>query len=273
MTKIMGLGFRAPFHHDLINGHPDIGWLEVITENYLWDQGVRRQNLLKLRENYDLAFHGVSLSLASPDSLDVEYLKSLKTFIHDFQPVRISDHLCWSSLGGHNWHDLLPFPYTEQNLKRMVDKVDLWQDFIQRPLVLENLSAYITSTDSTMSEYAFIAELCRKTGCQILLDLNNMVVNAKNFGWNASKELSKIDLKSVAQVHMAGFEEGEHFAIDTHSQKPHPDMWKLWSEVCHKRKDIPFMVEWDSDIPNFTVVKQILDEAMSFTKVSYESMV
>lgn len=267
--KLMGLGYRAPFYSDLMNGHPDIGWLEVITENYLWDKGVRRMNLLKLRENYELSFHGVSLSLAAPEHHDEQYLKELKEFIDEFQPERVSDHLCWSSIGGHHWHDLLPFPYTEANLERLTEKVLRWQEILKRPLILENLSAYVKTTTSTLSEYEFIAELCRRTDCQILLDVNNMIVNAHNFKINPYTELDKINLAAVAQVHLAGYSEDKDFFVDTHSNPPHSSTWELWSEVCSRRPDIPFMIEWDSDIPDFSEIKSHLDRAQ---KIATENL-
>jgi len=261
MKTQTGLGYRAPFYDDLIQGHSDIGWLEIITENYLWDKGARRQTLTRLKDHYELAFHGVSLSLASPEEHDLVYLKELSDFCKNFKPIRVSDHLCWSSLGNHNSYDLLPFPYTEENLHKIERKVFLWQDFLERPLVLENLSAYITSTDSTMSEYEFLGQLCKSTGCQILLDVNNMIVNSRNFCLNPYEELKHIDLSAVAQVHLAGFVEGKHFVIDTHSTPPHPATWELWEHICKQRNDIPFMVEWDQDIPEFFEVKKVLDQA------------
>jgi uncharacterized protein (UPF0276 family) len=261
MRKLMGLGYRAPFRDSLIKGHPDIGWLEVITENYLWDRGTRRQTLEKLRENYDLAFHGVSLSIASPEESDVTYLKDLKKFCDELSPIRVSDHLCWSSTGGHHWHDLLPFPYTKENLSLLTDKVNRWQDILKRKLVLENLSTYIATNLSSMSEYEFLGKLVEKTSCEILLDVNNMIVNARNFGIDPYQELEKINLSSVSQVHLAGFVEGEKFVIDTHSEPPHAVTWELWEAVSKKRNDIPFMIEWDSDIPDFATVKMHLDRA------------
>jgi uncharacterized protein (UPF0276 family) len=261
MKKLMGLGYRAPFRDSLLKGHPEIGWLEIITENYLWDKGTRRQTLERLRENYDLSFHGVSLSLASPAEHDEKYLNALKTFCDDWQPVRVSDHLCWSSTGGHHWHDLLPFPYTEENLSRLSEKVHHWQDVLKRPLVLENLSTYIATSFSTMSEYEFLARLVENTSCEILLDVNNMIVNARNFGTDPFKELAKINPASISQIHLAGFVEGEHFVIDTHSQPPHAATWELWDAVSRLRNDIPFMIEWDSDIPDFEEVKKHLDRA------------
>lgn len=257
----MGLGYRAPFRDSLINGHPDIGWLEIITENYLWDKGTRRQTLEKLRENYDLAFHGVSLSIASPEEPDEKYLKELKVFCDEMKPVRVSDHLCWSSTGAHHWHDLLPFPYTEENLSRLTQKVNRWQEVLKRPLVLENLSTYIATTFSTMTEYEFLARLVKATSCEILLDVNNMIVNARNFGTDPFKEFAKINPASISQVHLAGFVEGEHFVIDTHSEPPHAATWELWDAVSRVRNDIPFMIEWDSDIPDFHLVKEHLDRA------------
>jgi hypothetical protein len=261
MKKTMGLGYRAPFHSQLINGHAEISWVEIITENYLWDEGVRRQNLEKLRDNYELAFHGVSLSLAAPIEHDRDYLLRLKQFCQDFEPVRVSDHLCWSSTGNHFWHDLLPFPYSQENLQRLTQKVLAWQEMLGRPLVLENLSAYLTSNASEMSEYEFLAELCKRTDCQVLLDLNNMTVNAHNFGWDPRLELRKLNLQSVAQVHLAGHVVGEHFAIDTHSEKPNEATWQLWRELCSLRADIPYMIEWDADIPSFEVVMEELKKA------------
>lgn len=259
-----GLGFRAPFFDALIAGHEQVQWLEVITENYLWDRGARRQTLLELRKNYELSFHGVSLSLAAPEALDPTYLRELKEFADVFQPARISDHLCWSSLGGHHWHDLLPFPYTEENLTLITQKVLAWQDALKRPLILENLSAYVQAPESAMSEYAFLAELVKRTDCQILLDVNNMIVNAMNFGIDPVRELDRLDMASVAQVHLAGFTEGKDFVIDTHSTPPNEATWELWSEVCRRRSDIPFMIEWDADIPNFDVVAPLLERARSF---------
>lgn len=263
MKKLMGLGYRAPFQNHLLEGHRDIGWLEVITENYLWDKGQRLENLEKLRANYDLAFHGVSLSLAAPEEFDRQYLSELKEFTDRFQPVRVSDHLCWSSTGNHHWHDLLPFPYTEENLERVIHKVLDWQDFLKRPLVLENLSAYIRTNLSRMSEYEFLAELCKRTNCEILLDVNNMIVNARNFNIDPYKELEKIDLSRVSQIHLAGFVEGDDFVIDTHSEPPHPATWELFREIMKKKSDIPFMIEWDADIPDFEEVKKHLDLAQS----------
>ncbi len=266
MKKLMGLGYRAPFHDYLIEGHPEIGWVEVITENYLWDKGLRRQTLERLRSNYEVALHGVSLSLASPEDFDIQYLKELKSFIDEVQPVRVSDHLCWSSLGGHHWHDLLPFPYTEDNLERIIKKVLHWQDILKRPLILENLSAYVLSNLSTMSECAFLSELCKRTSCQILLDVNNIVVNARNFDIDPYAELQKLNMDSIEQIHLAGFVEGKGFVIDTHSEPPHPATWELWRAVCDRRSDIPYMIEWDSNIPSFEEVKRHLNTAEEIRK-------
>jgi uncharacterized protein (UPF0276 family) len=271
--KAMGLGYRAPFYSSLIHGHPEISWLEVITENYLWDKGVRRSNLLKLREHYDIALHGVSLSLAAPEEHDRDYLLKLKSFADEISPVRISDHLCWSSLGGHHWHDLLPFPYTQENLNHISKKVEAWQDILKRPLILENLSAYLSTSKNEMSEYEFLGELVKKTDCEILLDVNNMIVNARNFNIDPYKELRHINLDKVAQIHLAGFTETAKFVIDTHSEPPHEATWELWAEICSRKKNIPFMIEWDSDIPDFEAVKKYLDRAYTISEGRNERMV
>lgn len=262
LKNLTGLGYRAPFQSHLLDGHADIGWLEIITENYLWDTGARREVLRKLRQNYQVAFHGVSLSIAAPEEHDEIYLKHLKQFCDEFSPVRVSDHLCWSSLGGHHWHDLLPFPYNEENFQRVVTKVNRWQEVLKRPLVLENLSSYVATDHSTMSEYEFLNAVCQKTGAQMLLDLNNMVVNARNFGIDPLKELARLDLRHVGQIHLAGFSEGEHFAIDTHAHPPVEETWKLFQHVSSQRSDIPFMLEWDADIPSFPEVWAVLEKAV-----------
>lgn len=268
--KTMGLGYRAPFYSDLISGSSEIGWLEVITENYLWDRGARRETLHSLREHYDIALHGVSLSIASPEKTDPAYLSALKEFARELKPVRVSDHLCWSSLKNHHWNDLLPFPYTKENLLNIIQKVMEVQDIIKRPLVLENLSTYIQAKSSEMSEYEFLAELSKRTGCEILLDLNNMVVNQKNFGTDPTRELERIDLSRVAQVHLAGYTDKGDFVVDTHSKSPDEATWRLWERVCEKRRDIPFMIEWDSDIPEFSEVSDLLRKAQSIQERQYE---
>lgn len=263
LKSLTGLGYRAPFHSEVLHGHPEIGWVEVITENYLWNTGARRQTLERLRSHYELAFHGVTLSLASPEEHDLKYLRELRAFCDTWRPVRVSDHLCWSSMKGHHWNDLLPFPYTEENLQRLTAKVSRWQDLLARPLVVENLSTYLACRGSEMTEYAFINELCQRTGCQILLDLNNMVVNARNFGVDPRHELSKIDLRHVAQIHLAGFSEAKHFVVDTHNRAPVAETWELLRHVHQRRGDIPFMLEWDSEFPGFEVIWGILQEARS----------
>lgn len=259
--NLAGLGFRAPFYEDLIAGHPDVGWLEIITENYLWDEGGRRETLHKLRAHYELSFHGVSLSLAAPEDLDQAYLNRMKDFCREFQPARVSDHLCWSSLKGHHWHDLLPFPYTEENLARIAAKVSRWQDFMGRPLLLENLSAYAACKGSEMGEYEFLDRLCDKTQCGLLLDVNNMIVNARNFGWDAWQALDQLDLSKVGQIHLAGHVKGEDFSVDTHSTAPDQDTLKLFAEVGRRRAGIPYMIEWDDDIPDTSVVLAELAKA------------
>lgn len=263
LKALTGLGYRAPFRSELAQGHPGIGWLEIITENYLWTSGSRAQTLELLRPNFEIACHGVSLSIAAPEEHDEKYLRELKVFCDRYQPVRVSDHLCWSSLGGHHWHDLLPFPYTEENLQRVTDKVNHWQDVLKRPLVLENLSTYMASGASTMSEYAFLGELCQRSGCQILLDLNNMVVNARNFKIDPLQELAKINLAHVAQIHLAGFSESEHFVIDTHAHPPVKETWELFRHVMKQRSAIPFMLEWDAEIPEFGRVIEVLQTAQA----------
>lgn len=261
--NLMGVGLRPPHFHEIRKKPKGLAWLEVISENYL-DEPLRQKNLLAFRKDFDISLHGVSMNIASADELSQEYFKKLKNLIDRIEPVRVSDHLCWTGAFTHRFHDLLPFPYNEKSLDWVSRKVNTAQDILQRELILENLSSYLRFDDSEMSEIDFMIELNKKTGCFFLLDINNVYVNATNHGFDPSSELAKVPKNLVKQVHLAGFSEGDKFLIDTHSNPVHDSVWKLFEEFYSTNPHIPYCVEWDDDIPDFSVV---YDELIKAQKV------
>lgn len=255
LKKLAGLGFRAPHFTELLNKSSHIEWIEVISENYIGAKGLRIQRLESLREIYDVALHGVSLNIASESEINWNYLEKLKKLISRIDPIRVSDHLCWTGSYHHNFHDLLPFPYTLEMLKFISEKILKIQDYLGRELILENLSAYVGFDENEMSEYEFIRELHNRTGCFNLLDINNLYVNATNYGFDPYKELKHIPATMVKQVHIAGFSEGPGFLIDTHSKAVCDGVWGLFKEFYQTTRDVPFMMEWDAEIPEFPVLE------------------
>lgn len=261
----MGVGLRPPHFQEIAKKPKGLCWLEVISENYL-NEHERQQRLLKYRENFDIALHGVSMNIASVDDLNLDYFEKLKKLIDMIEPVRVSDHLCWTGAYKHNFHDLMPFPYNKKTLDQVAQKVNQAQAILNRELILENLSSYLKFEDSEMSEIDFMLELNKKTGCFFLLDINNVYVNATNHGFEALEELNKVPVNLVKQVHLAGFTEGEKFLIDTHSAPVHQEVWKLFENFYSKQSEIPYCLEWDADIPEFEIVYEELLKADSLVK-------
>lgn len=261
----LGLGLRAP-HYTFLESYisKDIKWLEALTENYLDSFGRPRLVLHKLRENYDIALHGVSLNIASAEGLDLDYLKKLKMLINEIEPFLVSDHLCWTGLKNHKIHDLLPFCYNNASLKVVIENIDLAQSILQRPLILENVSSYMSFKQSDRSEYQFLAEAAKSTGAKILLDINNVYVSAKNLDMNPYKCIDQIPAHLVAQVHLAGFSDMKDYLFDTHSQPVCPEVWHLFSYFIKNNPHTPFMIERDENIPSFLELEK---EALMAKKI------
>ncbi len=211
-----------------------------------------------------ISFHGVSLSIASHEDLNMDYLKKVKELEIAIEPFLISDHLCWTGLKKNNLHNLLPFPYTNETLDFLVPKIQKVQDFLKRPLMLENLSAYLSFSDSTLSESEFLCELHKRSGCHILLDLNNVYVNAHNQKFDANKWLAEIPAEAVKEIHLAGFTDMGEYYFDTHSCPVWDPVWKLYAEHKDKFKDAVTLVEWDEDIPSYDIVLNELKKARSY---------
>ena len=256
-----GLGLR-PEHYEEIAANPGrVGWFEALSENYMISGGNPLHWLDRIRRDYPVALHGVSLSIGSIDPLDLGYLDGLKALADRVQPMWISDHLCFTGLRGLNMHDLLPLPYTEEALDHVAERVKRVQDRLGRRLVLENVSSYVTYAASELSEWDFIAELARRSDCDILLDVNNVYVSAFNHEFDALAFLRGMPRERVRQFHLAGHTHKGSHIIDTHDHPIVPDVWALYAEAVKLFPGVPTMIERDADIPPYAELLAELDVA------------
>lgn len=208
-----------------------------------------------VRRDYSVALHGVSLSIGSADGPRLGYLERLKRLVDRIDPMLVSDHLCWTGSAGANIHDLLPLPLTGEALALVAERVARVQEFLGRPLALENVSSYLRFPESSWSESAFLAELSRRTGCKILLDVNNIFVNAKNHGVDPDAFLKEVPPETVAEIHLAGFTDCGTHLFDTHSRPVDPRVWCLFRRAIARLPGVPVLLEWDEDIPSFSTLE------------------
>ena len=263
LTKIagVGLGLRSQHIDEVLLTQPAVPWFELLTDNHMAPGGLIPVQLEAIRSNYPITFHCVGMSLGGTDPVDVEYLRGIKTLIERYQPSLVSDHLCFSQHGQHNYHDLLPLPYNEETLHHFQKRITQIQDILETRILVENVSSYLTYRASTLSEAEFISELLSLTDCDLLLDINNIYVNAVNHGFSASEYLSKIPMQRVREIHLAGYEDRDSYLLDAHNSRVSPPVWELYEEVISKYPDIPTLIEWDNDIPTFTVLREEADAA------------
>jgi len=246
-----GLGLRVDHYQTVLDTRPAVDWFEVITENYLVPGGKPLHFLRRIREHYPMVMHGVSLSIGSTDPLNMDYLCRVKQLASELQPAWLSDHLCWTHMGGTNTHDLMPLPYTEEALAHVVERVQRAQDYLGRRLLLENVSSYVTYTTSQLSEWEFLAEIARRADCLILLDINNIYVSAYNHGFDPLDYLSAIPLERVQQFHLAGHSNLGDYIIDTHDHPIVDPVWQLYAQAVARFGDVSTMIERDDHIPPF----------------------
>lgn len=257
MIQGFGLGLRPEHYRDFTGGGPRVEWLEVLSENYLVPGGTPLAHLDSIRRDYPMVMHGVSLSVAGSDPLDADYLQQLKALARRVQPAWISDHLCWTGLGGTNLHDLLPVPFTREALRHVATRVGKVQDFLGRPLVLENASTYVRFAGDEMTEWEFLAALVERSGCELLLDVNNVYVNAMNHGFDPRTFIDAIPVGVVRQIHLAGHtDEGDHL-VDTHDAPVSEPVWELYERSVERFGAVPAMIERDGHIPPLAA---LLDE-------------
>jgi len=255
-----GLGMRRPHYRSYIDGTAPVDFIEVISENFMIPGGKPLDTLLKARGNYPLALHGVSMSIGSADGLRDDYLAELKRLVDVMQPAVVSDHLCWTRIDQFNSHDLLPLPYTEEALDVVCRNIDRAQDALGRQMLFENPSSYILFPGA-MAEWEFLAEMARRTGCGLLLDVNNIHVSAVNHGFAAADYLAGIPMSAVGQIHLAGHVAGEHLLIDTHDQPVPPEVWALYRAAMALAGPVPTMIERDDNIPELEELCEELDVA------------
>src|SRR4051794_40918602 len=244
-----GLGLRHQHYDEILASNPPIDWFEVISENYMLPGGQPLRVLDQIRERYPVVMHGVSLSIASTAPPNFEYLQGLKDLARHVEPKWVSDHLCWTGVHGKNLHDLLPIPYTEEALGHVISRVQLVQDFLGRAIVLENVSTYVQFNNSEMTEWEFLAELSRRSGCWLLFDVNNVYVSAFNHGYDPHTFLNGIPRDRVVQFHMAGHSHMGTHIIDTHDHPVCEDVWDLYVAALKRFGRVSTMIERDDNIP------------------------
>jgi uncharacterized protein (UPF0276 family) len=252
----LGVGLRHKhFPYFEMGNTSVVDFFEIISENFINTKGRPFEILMRLRQDYAVCMHGVSLSIASTEPVDLNYLKKLKDLINVLEPMIVSDHLCFTGNKEFNLHNLLPFSYTESNLKRITEKVKTVQDYLNRQLVLENLSAYFSLKSSEMSEGQFLNELCKLTGCGVLLDINNLYVNSINQKFSTTEFLENFNFENVKQFHLAGYTDFGEYLFDTHAMPVHPPVWDLYKKIIKMKNDVPVLIEWDEDIPEFEILE------------------
>ena len=246
-----GVGLRSEHFPFILAEGPAVDWFEAISENFMDTGGRPLRVLEEVRRRAPIALHGVSLSIGSADPLDPAYLNKLKALADRIQPAIVSDHLCWTGVEGENLHDLLPLPFTEEAVRHIAERVHQVQEVLGRSILLENVSSYVTYKHSVMPEWQFLAAVARRSGCGILLDLNNIYVNSVNHGFDPREYLRGIPGELVGQFHLAGHTDQGKFLFDTHSRPVIEPVWDLYREALRLYGPVTTLIEWDEDIPPF----------------------
>lgn len=251
LPRMAGIGLRPPHLAEVIDTRPDVAWFEVHAENY-FGGGANLAALCKVREHYPLSLHGVGLGLGSATPLDREHLQRFRQLIDAIAPQAVSEHLCWNRLDDECFNDLLPLPYSDAALAWMTERVDIAQDILGQPLLIENLSSYVAFADDTIPEGEFLAELARRSGCGLLLDVNNLYVNEHNLGRDARAAIAALPSHAVAEIHIAGFEERDDgLWLDTHGTPVRDAVWNLLDVALARFGALPVLLERDTHLPSF----------------------
>lgn len=259
LPNAVGIGLRHPHHQYVLAEKPNVPWLEVHSENFFAHGGPAINFLKQIREHYPLSLHSVGLSLGSAQKVDKNHLRKLKNLIKETEPFLISDHISFSNIDGYVLNDLLPIPYTKESLQILCDNISQTQDFLQKQILVENPSTYLSFNISEFSEDEFINQTAKISGCKILLDVNNIFVAANNNGFDAVKYLNNIDKNIVAEIHLAGHSQSsikeQKILIDTHNNLVNQGTWDLYKIAVKNFPNVPTLIEWDQDIPEFDVLE------------------
>lgn len=262
ITAFAGIGLRADHEQAILDEAPQIGWLEVHSENYFGAGGRPFSQLLRIAEHYPISLHGIGLGLGNTDPLDLGHLDQLKALADRVNPVLVSEHLCWTAFAGRHFGDLLPLPYTQAAAAHVAARIDQAQQYLGRQLLIENVSCYLEFQASEMTEWEFLLEVVHQSGCGILLDVNNIYVNACNHGYDAEAFLAAVPSEKVGEIHVAGHTrrdiEGQRLLIDTHDQPVCPEVWSLYASALARLGPKPTLLERDANLP---ALEQLVSEA------------
>jgi len=265
VPETAGIGLKAQHYNEILEDQPPLGWFEVHTENYMGEGGAPHFYLEKIRRDYPLSLHGVGLSLGTDGELDKDHLNKIKKVVDRYQPGLVSEHISWSIQENHYLNDLLPLPYTEESLKIVCDHIDQMQAHLRRQILVENPSTYLQFKMSNMEEPEFLNEVTSRTGCGLLLDVNNIYVSCENHGWHAKDYIKKIRPSSVGEYHLAGHAikkvKGRTLRIDDHGSNISRDVWALFEYSLDHIGIRPSLIEWDSNIPSLMTLKQEAERA------------
>lgn len=257
-----GIGLRSLHHEEIVAHPPTVGWLEAHTENYFHDGGPQVRALERARSLYPLSLHGVGLGLGSVDALDRAHLARIRRAVQRFEPALVSEHACWGHAGGEHFNDLLPLPYTEEAVEHLATRVREAQDFLGRQILIENLSCYLAFESSRLTEWEFLSAVIERSGCGLLLDVNNIYVNALNLGLDAAAFLAGIPAAAVQEIHLAGHRRNvigdRALLIDDHGSRVCAEVWQLYAQALDRLGPVPTLIEWDTDVPALEV---LVDEA------------
>jgi uncharacterized protein (UPF0276 family) len=245
----VGIGLRAAHYQDFLSSRPQVSWLEVHSENYFGEGGYDLHVLHQVRADYPISLHGVGLGLGSVEGIGSGHIERLRRLADAIDPAFVSEHLCWARALGRHFNDLLPLPYTEEALGLMVARVQQLQETLRRRVLVENISSYVSFCASDISEGEFIAELARRTGCGVLLDVNNLYVNQVNHGSDAVAAMNAIAVDAVGEIHLAGHLVTDKCLIDTHGDRVAEPVWDLYAAALARFGPIPTLSEWDTDLP------------------------
>ncbi|HEX6137767.1 MAG TPA: DUF692 domain-containing protein [Casimicrobiaceae bacterium] len=250
-----GIGLRSPHVAGVLRERPAVAWFEVHSENYYVDGGPALSALLRIRADHPLSLHGVGMSLGSVDPLDRAHVAKLRRLIARAEPSLVSEHLCWSGIDRRHFNDLLPLPPTGEALAHVCSRIAAIQDLLGRTIAVENVSSYIAFAEAEMPEWEFVAAVVQRTGCQLLLDVNNIHVNAVNHGFDADAYVAAMPAEAIAEIHLAGFDARGPFLIDTHGAPVAPAVWALYERTIARIGPRPALIEWDTAIPPFAVLQ------------------